>query len=246
MPTYKTKAIVLKRRNQGESDRVLTLFSLEQGRLSVIAKGARKSKSKLSGGIELFTEANFTLTNGKAFEILRESAPISHFLSDETDLEKIKLAYFFAEVVIHTTVENQRSTLLYQTLSDCLSQIGRVDSRLVLVYFTSKVLEVSGAYPELSVCVGCREKPTGKIRFSHSAGGIFCDKCKPFTESLFPINRNTVKLWRYILETNPVGLERLKIEDPGLLDDSSRLAQTFLCNITGKEYCTLDRLRLTE
>ncbi len=245
MPSYRTLAIVIKRRNQGESDRVLTLFSREFGRLTAIAKGARKVKSKFAGSIELFSESDFILTSGKTFEIVGDVNVVRHHLSDCTQVELVKLAHFFAEVTIHATVEKEPSPKLYEVLANSLLFLGKLDVRLVTVYFASHILTISGAQPELGTCLSCGKKPTNEIRFSHTAGGIFCKECKPVIESLMPVDKDTVKLWRFVSTATEGELERLKIDNDDLLKQTTQLALDFLCNITGKNYCTVNGLDLT-
>lgn len=244
MPVYRTKAVVIKRRNQGEADRVLTLFSYDKGRISAIAKGARKQKSKYGGSVELFTECDFILNSGKTFEIVSEAFPLRHFLSEETDLTLISEAHFFAELTIKVIVEEHPVPAIYDALAFCLENLNSLNPLLLKVYYISQILKVLGAYPELGVCLACQEKPTGDIWFSHTAGGIFCDSCKPVAESLARADRDTVKLWRFILDATPEQLARIKVSNV----QSNTLAETvetFLKSTTGREYLALDTLKLT-
>ena len=107
------------------------------------------------------------------------------------------------------------------------------------------ILKFLGTYPELSTCLACQKKPTGSVRFSNSAGGIFCDTCRPIAEGLFTIDKDTVKLWRYILSTDSKGLLKLNISNT----QSNTLAETvenFLEFTTGREYLSLNGIKLTD
>ena len=64
-PTTTTSAIILKRVDYGEADRILTLLTPDHGKLSLMAKGVRKIKSKLAGGIELFSISTITFAEGR-------------------------------------------------------------------------------------------------------------------------------------------------------------------------------------
>lgn len=238
MPSYRTKAIILKRRNQGEADRVLTLFSLENGKISAIAKGSRRPKSKSGGLVELFTEAEFVLSTGKTFQIVTEVSPLRYFLSKETDLGLISDAHFFSELTIKSLVDEQPITNIYEALSFCLSNLGSINHQLLKIYYISQILKALGTYPELNVCLVCHEKPQGDLRFSHTAGGIFCEKCKPVTEVLTHVDKDTIKLWRFIQNATESELTRLRVSENSA-DDLAQIVETFLTSNTGREYLSL-------
>ncbi|HFQ94137.1 MAG TPA: DNA repair protein RecO, partial [Anaerolineae bacterium] len=71
--TFRTEAIVIKRRNFGEADRLLTLFSREQGKIRAIAKGARKPQSRKTGHVELFMRSKFLMAKGKDLNIITQA-----------------------------------------------------------------------------------------------------------------------------------------------------------------------------
>ncbi len=244
MSIYRTKAIVIKRRNQGEADRVLTLFSYELGRISAIAKGSRKQKSKYGGAVELFTEAEFVLSTGKTFQIITEVSPIQHYLSETTDLELIADAHFFSELTVKAIVEEHSLPSVYEALAFCLGNLGKINRQVLKVYYISQILKALGSYPELSVCLVCHKKPDGEIRFSHTAGGIFCVDCNPVTESLKHADKDTIKLWRFIQEASVNQIQRLSVTE----DQANILAsvvEQFLTSTTGREYLSLASIKLT-
>jgi DNA repair protein RecO (recombination protein O) len=245
MPSYRTKAIVIKRRNQGEADRVLTLFSYEHGKISAIAKGSRKQKSKYGGSVELFSESDFVLSTGKTFQIVTEVSPLHHFLSEEKNLEHISDAHFFAELTVKSIVDEQPVASIYNALTFCLSNLGTLNHQILKIYYISQILKVLGTYPELSVCLLCHEKPTGDIKFSHTAGGIFCDECRPVTESLKHTDKETIKLWRFIQEANENEITRLRVDDESA-DSLARTVEIFLSSTTGRDYLSLSGIKLTK
>ncbi len=244
MSVYRTKAIVIKRRNQGEADRVLTLFSYELGKISAIAKGSRKQKSKYGGAVELFTEAEFVLSTGKTFQIITEVAPINHYISNTNELGIISDAHFFSELTVKTIVEEHPLPSVYEALAFCLQSLGKINHQILKVYYISQILKVLGSYPELSVCLVCHEKPKGDIRFSHTAGGIFCAECNPITESLKHADRDTIKLWRFIQEATANDILRLRVTEKQA-DSLAAVVEHFLTSSTGREYLSLGGIKLT-
>lgn len=104
---YATSAIVLKRRNHGEADRVLTVLSRDQGKFSCLAKGVRKLQSKKRGHIEVFTHIQAQLVTGYTWDILTETQGLAGFSEMRKDLKKVASAYRLAEVVDRLVPERE-------------------------------------------------------------------------------------------------------------------------------------------
>ncbi|MFZ2495012.1 MAG: DNA repair protein RecO, partial [Candidatus Saccharimonadales bacterium] len=95
MSSLRTKAIVLSRVNYGEADRIMQIITPEQGKLGVIAKGVRREKSKLAGGIELLAICDLTLHQGKGELAIVTSARLDTFFGHILeDYDRLQLAYF--------------------------------------------------------------------------------------------------------------------------------------------------------
>src|SRR6266550_6261884 len=94
MQTIRTEAIILRRTNYGEADRILNLLTPEHGKISAIAKGVRKTKSKLAGGLELFATCDITVLRGKSDMGTISSARLIKFYGDILkDYDRMQLAY---------------------------------------------------------------------------------------------------------------------------------------------------------
>lgn len=101
---YATNAIVLSRRNLGEADRILLLFTSEHGRLDVIAKGARKALSRLGPTLDLFNQVQLELTQGRELDVVRSVVAISRHSSLRQNLEAYGHAAYLAELVDRKSV----------------------------------------------------------------------------------------------------------------------------------------------
>src|SRR3989344_8334314 len=93
--TYSSDCIVLSRRNYGEADRILTVYSRHYGKLKLLAKGVRKPKSKKRGHIEVFSRLRFSASKGKGIDIITEAELIEPYDFLRRDLRKTSLAYYF-------------------------------------------------------------------------------------------------------------------------------------------------------
>jgi len=115
---YKTHAIVLKRINLGEADKILTLYTPNLGKLSAIAKGVRRPKSKMGGHLELLTHCSLMLARGQNLDIITQSETISSFLPLRDDLWRSSLALYAAELVAQFTAEHVENYPIYRLFLD--------------------------------------------------------------------------------------------------------------------------------
>lgn len=137
MQTFRTEAIILRRTNYGEADRILNLLTPERGKLSAIAKGVRKSKSKLAGGLELFATCDITLLGGKSDMYTVSSARLVKFYGDILkDYDRMQLAYELVKMINRAT-ETVSEPEFYYLLRDSLVYLGElsVDYRIVELWF---------------------------------------------------------------------------------------------------------------
>lgn len=145
MPSdLRTRAIVLRRINYGESDRILNLITPE-GKLSVLARGVRKEKSRLAGGIELFSVADIVIHQGRSSLGTLTSAKMLHFYANiMSDLSKLEFASSCLKKIERASEHTENPdffSLLEQTLSG-LHQ-GITDD-LVSIWFTLNLARASG------------------------------------------------------------------------------------------------------
>lgn len=125
--TYKTEGIILARRNIGEADRLLTVFSKHHGKLRVIAKGVRKPTSRKRGSLELFNHTTLFLAKGKTLDIITEAEVRHNFNSWRRDLLKVGVAYHFAEIVSKLTREGQEIRRVHELLVDAFSRLNDIE-----------------------------------------------------------------------------------------------------------------------
>lgn len=121
---YTTHAIVLKRSNFGEADRVVTIFSKEYGRMRVIAKGVRRVHSRRAPYLEIFSHVTLTLHKGKTWDTLSEATPIHAFPVLRGSLPKISEGYYLCELVDALTPEHQEHRDIYTLLLEAMMTLN--------------------------------------------------------------------------------------------------------------------------
>src|ERR1700690_946462 len=95
---FSSEGIVLGRRNFGEADRILSIYSKDRGRISLIAKGIRRPKSKKRGHLEIFSLVRFQAIASRGIDLMTEADITDDFKAIRLSLPKVSLAYYFMEV----------------------------------------------------------------------------------------------------------------------------------------------------
>lgn len=211
--TYQTEAVIIKKTKLGEADRILTLYSIDLGKIQGVAKGIRRPRSKLAGHLELLTHSQVTFTRGRNLDTIIGSQTIDSFLPLKSDLDLTAYALYAAELVNQFTAEHMENRVVFQLLVELMHGLSRTsDHQLVLRHFELHLLETSGYRPQLQECVVCRQplKPVTNL-FSSSAGGILCAGCRRNQELVFPISVDSLKTLRWLQDNDLETALRLKI-----------------------------------
>lgn len=149
MRAFTVQGIILKRKNVGEADRILTVFTREAGKLQIKAKGVRKIASKRSSHIEPLNIASLTLYKGLGIPILTEATAIEHFSNVKTELKRLALAYHICELVDGLCPENQESEIIFSLLQDVLRELSENENIGPVIHdFEINLLKVLGYYSE--------------------------------------------------------------------------------------------------
>jgi len=138
---YKVEAIILKRRNIGEADRILTVFSKQYGKLKIVARGIRKITSRRAPHLEIFSRVELMLHRGKTFDIVTEVEPIDGYLSLRKDLSLVSAAYYACELIDILLPERQEHRDVFELLKTHLSVVGPSDQ------FALSLLHMLGFLP---------------------------------------------------------------------------------------------------
>lgn len=144
MRGFKTEGIILKRRNFGEADRILTVFTIHKGKISVMAKGVRRITSRRAGNVELLNRVQMFLYPGKQFLILTEASSIDTFQKLKEDLILSTYAYHIIELVDKLTAENQENRSLYIEIVEVLKRLSVKPRQILIRAFEAKTLSLMG------------------------------------------------------------------------------------------------------
>src|SRR5438270_4715588 len=137
---YRTAAVILKRMDLGEADRIVTLFSRDEGKIRAVAKGVRRTTSRSAGHLEPFTLSDLLLAVGRELDVISQADTLESFRAVREDLNLASHAYYLAEVVDLLTEDRQENRAVFDTLVQSLRDLSQTgDARLVLVVFHLKL-----------------------------------------------------------------------------------------------------------
>lgn len=144
MRGFKTEGIILKRRNFGEADRILTAFTFHRGKVSILARGVRKITSRRAGNIELLNRVQMYLHPGKNFLILTEATALYTYQKLKDNLTLSTVAFHLIELTDRLTAENQENPELYSYLTELLDRLSERPRQLLVRAFEVKILSNLG------------------------------------------------------------------------------------------------------
>ena len=188
---YRTEGIVIRRRNQGEADRVLTLCT-PLGKIEVIVKGARKTRSRKAGHVELFARSNFVISRVRnSWDIVSQAEMIGPHTLLRSDLLRGTYARYVVELLDRFFTEGEGGQALFDLLDHALTWLCEDDDPdLSVRFYEQHLLGLAGFRPELFRCVGEHEGhvslqpletvPTKGKRFygfDPERGGAVCQDC---------------------------------------------------------------------
>ncbi|MCB0117958.1 MAG: DNA repair protein RecO [Anaerolineales bacterium] len=171
--SFRASAIVLRHADWGEADRLLTLFTREQGMVRAIAKGARKVTSRKAGHLQPFTYISVQLARGRDLLIVTQVETLNAFLPLHDDLMKTSYAAYVVELLLRFSYEDEGANpSLFRLLLDTLERLEKEpDAWLPVRYYEMRFLDAVGFRPQLFECANCgREILPEDQFFSYTAG----------------------------------------------------------------------------
>ncbi|MBK6872234.1 MAG: DNA repair protein RecO [Kineosporiaceae bacterium] len=182
MPLYRDEAVVLRTQKLGEADRIITFLTRERGRVRAVAKGVRKTSSRLGGRVEPFMQVDIQLYEGRSLDIVNQVETIGAYgLGIAGDYGRYTAGTAMLETTERLTeTEGEPSLQLYLLLVGGLRSLatGEHDAGLILDAFLLRALAVAGWAPSFTDCARCGE-PGPHRAFAIASGGSVCPTCRP-------------------------------------------------------------------
>ncbi len=201
---YKTQAIVLKQRKLGEADKIMTLFCANRGKVDAVAKGVRRTKSRLAGHLEPLTLGSYLVAEGRELDIITQAETVDAFAPLREDLERLSRGLYCAELVERLLPDRSEANPVFLLLKDTLERLCREEQYdLAVRWFEMRLLDDLGYRPSLETCAVCdrRLEPVQNY-WSTAAGGVVGPECVAEGLQLSPLSLNGLKVLR-LLQRSP-------------------------------------------
>ncbi len=195
---YKDEGVVLSTIKLGEADRILTIFTRENGKVRAVAKGVRKTKSRWGGRLEPFTRVDLLIYRGRNLDTITSADIIEAHPGLRTDYVKLTSAAALAELVDKISPDRERSGSTYDLLLAGLAALHDGKGTSVVPAFLVKLLSLSGFHPSLRVCAGCGDD-RGLEAFSPAMGGVICLTCWEEDESAMRLGADRILMMAHML-----------------------------------------------
>ncbi|MBD1382112.1 DNA repair protein RecO [Metabacillus arenae] len=210
----KCEGIVIRSTNYSETNKIITIYTRELGKVGVMARGAKKPNSRLSAITQLFTYGSFLFQKSSGLGLLQQGETIDTMRSIREDIFLTAYASYLAELLDKGTDDNERNPFLFELLKQTLDYLNEgYDPDILLNIFEIKMLVVIGLHPQLDHCVNCKSTD-GTFHFSIREGGFICHRCFETDPYRIPISPAAGKLLRlfYYFDLNRLGEISVKQE----------------------------------
>ncbi len=213
MPTYRDQALVLRRLDYREADRILTLLTRRHGKLAAIARGVRRPTSSLGPALELFAQVDVLLARGRNLDVVAQAVRVPGPRPDP-DPERAAHAALVAELADRVSEERQLVPGLFELVASALAEVSRdPEPRRPAAWFMMAILQLGGYGPRLHACAVCeRPLPEAEAGFSPAAGGLVCADC--VAPGMQEVSVRALKVLRVMASGSIELYRRLKLEPP--------------------------------
>jgi|SRR5579875_246732 DNA repair protein RecO (recombination protein O) len=180
MSLYRERGVVLRSYKLGEADRIVVLLSEGRGKVRAVAKGVRKSKSRIGGRLEPLNHVELLVWEGRDLDVVRQVDLLEPWHELHTNLNYLSQGMAMAEAAEQVAQEGEPSSRLYAMLVGALRATWQRPGPLVLASFYWKLLALDGVQPLLEACAGCGTAPPAAnlVAFDISLGGALCRACR--------------------------------------------------------------------
>ena len=230
MAIQKSEAIVIKTFDFRETSIIGNFFTKDFGKISGLIKGVR-SQPQRYGGLPLTFSHSFIVFYEKQkrdLDLITQYDVKDEFLPIRGDLERIKYANYFVELLDAVTFARDKNEKLFELIINSLSALcQKLERWQIARIFEIKLLKLSGFKPRLDACVNCQREITGQGRFSSILGGVLCSRCFTSDRSAKAVLKGTLACIDYIEKSSWQKALQLKM-GPSIAQELKIILSSFL------------------
>jgi DNA repair protein RecO (recombination protein O) len=234
---YKSQGLFVNKIDRGEADQIFKIYTKDFGKLSILAKAVRKTKSKLRGGADFLYLSDIEFIQGRNQKTLTDANLVENFPGIKSSFKKMETACNISKVVDMLTGLEENDKKIWYLLKGALSEMEKTEEEkldILYCYFLWNFFSLIGYLPELYRCSACNKKIIpGVLHFSPSEGGMICWQCSLPAVDSFQIDQDLIKVLRVALSNNWNAFCRIKM-DNRLKKSFKKISQDYLKEVLGK------------
>jgi DNA repair protein RecO (recombination protein O) len=177
MASYRDSGVVLRTIRLGEADRIVTLLTMEHGKVRAVAKGVRKVKSRIGARLEPLTHVDVLCWRGRNLDVVSQVEVVDVFREIRGDLGRLSAAMTMIEIADQATVDHQGAPELYTLLVGALRTLETTGSPVILAAFCLRLLSIEGVGITSEACAACGSSGP-LVAFEAGEGGFLCGDCR--------------------------------------------------------------------
>jgi DNA repair protein RecO (recombination protein O) len=215
MPSEQTDAIVLRLVEFSETSLIVTLYTRDLGRISAIAKGARRPKSPFEGALDILSVCRIVVISkaSEALDILTEAKLQRRFRAADRGLTRLYCGFYLAELLRLWSDEGSPNQELFELALQSIERIdGDGDALATVLHFELQGLRVIGNAPATQACVSCGagvELTLPRVPFGYHLGGVLCQPCAARQRQVASLTRQAIELIAGMQQPGAAPLDRL-------------------------------------
>ena len=237
-----TKALVLREVKYKEADKILTVLTANEGKLTVKARGALRKSCKFSAASQMLCYSDMTLFGNKGKWSINEAETIEQFLPLREDICNLSLGVYFAEMLEAVSDEDSPNPEVLQLGLNSLYALSRglYPPRHIKSVFEIRLMCLSGFEPDLWDCAHCGSEEPPDCLFSIKGGVIHCRGCAPGTPGIsLPLNPEALEAMRYICLAEPKKIFSFNIPEEAQ-DQLADVAEAYVAAQLERGFSSLD------
>ncbi|WP_010650916.1 DNA repair protein RecO [Oceanobacillus massiliensis] len=202
----KIDGIIIKTQDYGETHKLVTIFSKKIGKFTALARGAKKTKSRMAAVTQPFIQAQFFVYVNTGLSTIQQGEIIDSFRAIREDIIKTAYAAYITELTDKLLDSNVTDPPLYEQFHQTLTWISKnEDAEIPVIMYELKLYEKAGFAPTVDRCANCGN-PNYPFAFSIAEGGMLCQRCRHLDADAVGLSDSLAKLFRLF---STVGLERI-------------------------------------
>ena len=237
-----TKALVLRETRYKEADKILTVFTATEGKITAKARGTLRKGSKTAAATQQLCYSDMTLFGNKGRWTVNEASVVEDFSGLTGDIAAFSLGCYFADCVDTLSVEDQPDAAMLQLILNSLYALSRnmYPPEHIKAAFELRLMCLAGYEPDLSACSVCEEPEPKEPMLGIDNGRLCCRPCRSSVSGeLAPLCADSLSAMRYIISANPKQLFSFTIGKDAL-DRLGTATEKYLLLHTEKRFSTLD------